>query len=111
MTGSSLSGAGGKPTAPSPTGDSAPQKVEKAKLTMYESSPATGGRKLDAEIGTIEFQFNPKELTIAKKAKWESKSTNGAKAAPPPEFKGSARHGATTHDFGRYGSAYTLAAV
>ncbi|MDH4182093.1 MAG: LCCL domain-containing protein [Betaproteobacteria bacterium] len=30
---------------------------------------------------------------------------------PPPEFKGSARHGATTHDFGRYGSAYTLAAV
>ena len=78
--GSSLSGGGGQLTQPSPTGDKAPQKVEKAKLTMYESSPATGGRKLDGEIGTIEFQFNPKELTIAKKAKWESKSTNGAKA-------------------------------
>ena len=86
--GSSLTGAGGKPTPPAPTGDRTPQKVEKAKLTMYDSSPATGGRKLDGEIATIEFQFNPKELTIAKKAKWESKSTNGAKAAPPPEFKG-----------------------
>lgn len=30
---------------------------------------------------------------------------------PLPEFKGSARHGVTTHDFGRFGSAYTLAAV
>lgn len=30
---------------------------------------------------------------------------------PPSEFKGCARHGATTHDFGRYGSAYTLRAI
>jgi hypothetical protein len=86
--GSSLSGGGGQLTQPSPTGDKAPQKVERAKLIMYESSPATGGRKLDGEIGSIEFQFNPKELTIAKKVKWESKPTTGNKAAPPPEFKG-----------------------
>lgn len=86
--GSSLTGAGGKSSPPAPTGDKTPQKVEKAKLIMYESSPTTGGRKLDAEIGSVEFQFNPKELTIAKKAKWESKSTSGAKDAPPPEFKG-----------------------
>ena len=31
--------------------------------------------------------------------------------APPPDFKGSARHGVTSHDFGRYGSAYRLAAI
>ena len=31
--------------------------------------------------------------------------------APPPKFTGSARHGVTTHDFGRYGSAFTIAAI
>ena len=31
--------------------------------------------------------------------------------APPPAFTGSLRHGVTTHDFGRYGSAYTISAV
>jgi hypothetical protein len=31
--------------------------------------------------------------------------------APPPQFAGSRRHGVTSHDFGRYGSAYTLAAI
>lgn len=30
---------------------------------------------------------------------------------PPAEFKGSPRHGVTSHDFGRFGSAYTLARV
>ena len=31
--------------------------------------------------------------------------------AAPPQFTGSVRHGVTSHDFGRYGSAYTIAAV
>jgi hypothetical protein len=31
--------------------------------------------------------------------------------APPPQFQGSMRHGVKSHDFGRYGSAYTLAAT
>lgn len=31
--------------------------------------------------------------------------------APPPQFKGSSRNGVTTHDFGRYGTAYRLSAV
>lgn len=31
--------------------------------------------------------------------------------APPAQFAGSARHGATSHDFGRYGSAYRVSAV
>ena len=30
---------------------------------------------------------------------------------PPAEFKGSTRHGIASHDFGRFGSAFTLAAV
>ena len=31
--------------------------------------------------------------------------------APPPQFAGCLRNGVTSHDFGRYGSAYRLAAV
>jgi hypothetical protein len=31
--------------------------------------------------------------------------------APPPQFAGCVRNGVTSHDFGRYGSAYRLAAV
>ena len=31
--------------------------------------------------------------------------------APLPEYKGSTRHGVTSHDFGRYGSAYKLGPI
>lgn len=31
--------------------------------------------------------------------------------APPVQFQGSARHGVTSHDFGRFGSAYRLTAI
>ncbi len=31
--------------------------------------------------------------------------------APPAQFQGSTRHGITSHDFGRYGTAYRLSAV
>ena len=34
------------------------------------------------------FQFNPKEVTITKAAKWERKPTKGSKKAGPPEFTG-----------------------
>lgn len=30
---------------------------------------------------------------------------------PPPSFAGSVRHGVTSHDFGRYGSAYRLSRI
>ena len=31
--------------------------------------------------------------------------------APPSQFAGSVRHGVTSHDFGRYGSAYRLSRI
>ena len=34
-----------------------------------------------------------------------------ASVAPPAQFAGSVRNGVTSHEFGRYGSAFTLAAV
>lgn len=30
---------------------------------------------------------------------------------PPPQFQGCTRHGVTSHDFGRFGSAYRIGAV
>ena len=88
MTSPMLGGGGGTLSPPSPSGDTGRQQVERASLKMYESSPATGGRKLDAEIGSIDFQFNPKEVTLAKTVKWDSKPSTGSKKAGPPQFKG-----------------------
>ena len=63
--------------------------MNKAQLVVYAPSPAPGGYKPGAQKDTIAFQFNPKEVTIAKSAKWERKPAKGSKSAPPPEFTGS----------------------
>jgi nucleoid-associated protein YgaU len=63
-------------------------KLEKASLRLYDPAPASGGSTAGAKRGAIEFQFNPKEVTIAKTAKWERKPAKGAKKAGPPEFSG-----------------------
>ena len=48
--------------------------MDKAKLTLYDPSPsANGGGAPGGKRGTVPFQFNPKEVTIAKSAKWERK--------------------------------------
>jgi hypothetical protein len=41
----------------------------------------------------------------------ESAVVKVVSVAPPAQFQGSTRAGVTSHDFGRYGSAYRLAAV
>jgi nucleoid-associated protein YgaU len=67
---------------------SARPTLEKAALELFEPKPITGGSGRGAPIGRIPFQFNPKELSIQKAAKWERKPSRGAKSAGPPEFKG-----------------------
>jgi nucleoid-associated protein YgaU len=74
-------GAGGKPVKGRP-------KLEKASLSLYDPAPAGGGSAAGSKRGAIAFQFNPKEVTIAKTAKWERKTAKGAKKAGPPEFSG-----------------------
>jgi nucleoid-associated protein YgaU len=60
-----------------------------ALLQLHEPKPGkTGKEALGAERGTVEFQFNPKELTLSKSAKWERKPARGASKAGPPEFRG-----------------------
>jgi len=61
---------------------------EKAALTLYEPTPTKAGVELGARLTTLPFQFNPKELTIAKSAKWERKPARGAKKSAPPQFSG-----------------------
>ena len=73
--------------APSPSGDTSRPQMEKAALTLYDRHAVPGSA--GAERGTIPFQFNPKEVTIQKAAKWERKTAKGAKKAGPPEFSGS----------------------
>ena len=82
------SGAGDALAPPSPLGDKGRPQVDHASLTLYDSSPVDTGRKLDGRIGTIKFQFNPKEVTIAKSAKWEHKPSRSAKRSAPPQFTG-----------------------
>jgi nucleoid-associated protein YgaU len=74
--------AGGKPVKGRP-------QMDKASLTLYDPSPsANGGGAPGAKRGSVPFQFNPKEVTITKSAKWERKTTKGSKKAGPPEFTG-----------------------
>jgi hypothetical protein len=75
-------------SAPSAGGSSAPELAH-AMLKLYEPKPgATGKDALGADRGTVDFQFNPKELSLSKSAKWERKPARGSKTAGPPEFSG-----------------------
>lgn len=78
--------AGGALAAPSPLGDRSRAQLEKAVLKLYD--PAPDGNGTGGERGSIAFQFNPKEVTIQKSAKWERKPAKGAKKAGPPDFLG-----------------------
>ncbi|MCK0113060.1 peptidase M23 [Ornithinimicrobium sp. F0845] len=71
------------------TGESRAQ-LERAKLIIYELQPASDGTtaKVGTKLAEITFQFNPKELTIQKAAKWERKPATGAEKAGPPQFTG-----------------------
>jgi nucleoid-associated protein YgaU len=69
-------------------GSEPPPNLTRASLELYEPTPVTGGAKPGAQVDTIPFQFNPKELSIAKSAKWERKPAKGSKTAGPPEFTG-----------------------
>lgn len=81
-------GGGGDLGLPAPAGDQSRPQVDRASLVLYDAKPGEGGSRLGAQRGSIDFQFNPKEVTIAKSAKWERKTARGAKKAGPPEFSG-----------------------
>jgi hypothetical protein len=76
-----LHGAGGG-------GGGARPSLTHALLKVFEAKPAPAGSVPGGLLDQIHFQFNPKELTISKSAKWERSTARAAKTAGPPEFKG-----------------------
>nr|WP_260848965.1 LysM peptidoglycan-binding domain-containing protein [Streptomyces sp. SLBN-118] len=70
------------------TGGGIPPKLERAFLELRQP-PADGNTTNPGPpMGRITFQFNPKELSLTKSAKWVRKTARGAKTAGPPEFNG-----------------------
>jgi nucleoid-associated protein YgaU len=65
--------------------------VQHGRLELYASKhPGTGsGADKGPKKDPIHFQFNPKEMSIAKSAKWGSSPTAKAPKSAPPEFQGS----------------------
>jgi nucleoid-associated protein YgaU len=77
--------------APDPPSTSAPSKWAQPEHAFLEVREATfvknGTPKLGSAQGQIDFQFNPKEVSITKSAKWERKPAKGKKAGYT-EFSG-----------------------
>lgn len=63
-------------------------KFEKAYLQLYEPSRDGSLAKPGAALQRVEFQFNPKELTIAKAASWARATGTGNRSSGPPQYKG-----------------------
>ena len=64
-------------------------KMHKAQLSVYDPTASpTGSGDPGNKRGEVVFQFNPKEVTITKSAKWERKPSKAAKNAPPVQFLG-----------------------
>jgi hypothetical protein len=63
-------------------------KLEHAYLLLHEPSPDGKLSKPGPEIGKIEFQFNPKELSLSKSASWSRDAGKGNKKSGPPQYLG-----------------------
>lgn len=75
-TPASKDGAGGRP------------KLERAFLELRDPPVDKGSLQPGPQRGRIEFQFNPKELSVGKSAKWSRDAQKGSKKSGVPEFKG-----------------------
>ncbi|MEE4022754.1 peptidase M23 [Gordonia sp. PKS22-38] len=75
-------------TAGTSTGSGGADQIVHAELELFEPTKAPGGAKPGGKLGSIPFQFNPREVTITKAARWESKPTKGAAKAGAAEFMG-----------------------
>jgi nucleoid-associated protein YgaU len=66
-----------------------PANLAKASLSVHEPRAlASGGYDPGATLLTIDFHFNPKELSFSKSAKWPRQPAKGAAKSATPEFSG-----------------------
>jgi hypothetical protein len=66
-----------------------PINLQHAKLEMHEPAADGTTANIGGVIGVIKFQYNPKELVIAKNAKWNRDNKANAEKSSPPQFMGS----------------------
>jgi hypothetical protein len=78
----------GVPAPVSKAGRPQQRKLEKAMLQLFQAKPNNEGATRGTPRGSIPFQFNPKELSITKAAKWGREPSRGAKKSGPVEFTG-----------------------
>jgi hypothetical protein len=72
----------------SAAGDSRPN-LQHAYLLVHEPSKDGSLAAPGAQMFQLDFQFNPKELQLAKQASWKREQAKGNKKASPPQFTGS----------------------
>ncbi|WP_180359780.1 LysM peptidoglycan-binding domain-containing protein [Miniimonas arenae] len=59
-----------------------------ATLLLFEPPARGTTAKPGGKVGEVAFQFNPKELVMAKEANWERRDAQGSANASPPQYKG-----------------------
>ncbi|MGH3620749.1 MAG: LysM peptidoglycan-binding domain-containing protein [Sciscionella sp.] len=70
-------------------GGSARSNLAKAYLDLRTPSPGSAGNvRVGASRGRITFQFNPRELTMSKAARWAAEPARSAPHTGPAEFQG-----------------------
>src|SRR4051812_37769877 len=73
---------------PATTGAGAPPKVEHAFLELRDPPMDRRSLQPGGVRGRIAFQFNPKDLTLSKAAKWSRDAQKGGKKSAVPQFGG-----------------------
>jgi hypothetical protein len=59
-----------------------------ASLRLHQPSPDSTLSEPGAEYDSIDFQFNPRDLTFAKTASWARETAKGNQWSGPPQYKG-----------------------
>ncbi|MEO9326038.1 peptidase M23 [Nocardioides sp. C4-1] len=75
--------------AGSPVGAGGRPNLQHAYLMVHEPSTNGSLSAPGALLFQLDFQFNPKEIALAKQASWKREPAKGNKSAPPPQFTGS----------------------
>lgn len=63
-------------------------KLSHAYLELYEPSKDGSLDKAGPQLGRIDFQFNPKELSLGKAASWSRQTAKANQKAGPPQYNG-----------------------
>jgi hypothetical protein len=75
--------------APAANGAGGRPKLEHAFLELRDPPVDQGSMQPGPRRGRIDFQFNPRELTLSKTAKWSRSAQKGSKKSDVPQFTGS----------------------